>query len=125
MQYINAVCLIVYYFEMITALVAEAHVYFLNGWNIFDGIINIVSTIDLYYWYTSVDGSVDSLEIMSVRSARVLRLIKLAGRSPQISILLRFTAKAIRTSIGCYLVWFLLMVLFAIPASSMFSHTRQ
>jgi hypothetical protein len=125
MQYINAACLLVYYIEMITALLADVHLYFLNGWNVFDGIINIISTLDLYYWYTNVNGDADSIEIMSLRSARVLRLVKLAGRSQQISILLHFSAKALRASIGCYLVWGLLMVLFAIPASMMFSQTRQ
>ena len=125
MQSINAACLLVYYIEMITVLLADVHLFFLNGWNVFDGIINIISTLDLYYWYTNVDNNADSIEIMSLRSARVLRLVKLAGRSQQISILLHFSAKAFRTSIGCYLVWCLLMVLFAIPASMMFSHIRQ
>ena len=125
MQYINSVCLLVYYVEMMTTLVAEAHIYFTNSWNIFDAIINIVSTLDLYYWYFNVNGGEASFEIMSLRSARVLRLVKLAGRSPQISLLLRFSMKAIKSCIGCYLLWFFLMILFAIPATEMFSNIRQ
>ena len=125
MQFINFICLLVYYVEMITTLVAEAHIYFTNSWNIFDAIINIVSTLDLYYWYFNVDSSEASFEIMSLRSARVLRLVKLAGRSPQISLLLRFSVKAIKSCIGCYLLWFFLMLLFSIPATEMFSNIRQ
>ena len=124
-QSINFACLVVYYIEMLTALVADAHIYFLSSWNVFDAIINIVSTLDLYYWYTDVNGGEPSFEIMSLRSARVLRLVKLAGRSPQISILLNFSVKALRTSIGCYILWFFIMILFAIPAHQMFSGIRQ
>lgn len=121
-QIINFACLLVYLFEMLTALVADAHIYFLNPWNIFDMIINIVSSLDLYYWFISVQPDV---EIISLRSARVLRLVKLASRSPEISILLNFSVKALKSCIGCYLVWVFLMLLFAIPANQMFTGIRQ
>jgi hypothetical protein len=125
MQYINFACLIVYYVEMIVALLAQVHVYFLSGWNLFDMLINIVSTIDLYFWFTDVDGAEPSFEILSLRSARVLRLVKLASRSPQLSILLNFSIKAMKSCIGCYMLWTSLIVIFAIPANQMFSGIRQ
>ena len=125
MQYINFACLLVYLVEMLTILLAELHLYFLSAWNVFDMVINIITMLDLYFWFTNVDGAEPSIEIMSLRSARVLRLIKLAGRHPNISLLLNFSAKAIKSCIGCYLLWGFLMLLFAIPANQMFADIRQ
>lgn len=122
LQLINLGCLIVYSVESLTMFLSDLHIYFLNAWNIFDLIINVVSVLDLYYWYI---GRVQDVEIIALRSARVLRLVKLAGRSQKISILLKFSSNAIRSSIGCYLVWMIGMLIFAVPAGQIFQGVRQ
>jgi hypothetical protein len=107
LEYVELGCLAVYYTEMIVLILADAWHYFLDRHSLFDFCITVVSTIDVAQsWLALSQGGGGSVGMQALRATRVLRLVRIAHRQPDIAVMARSTARAFRESLGCFVLMF-------------------
>ncbi len=93
----NVVFTIIFAFEMVIKLIAFGVIgYVRDAFNLFDGILVVVSLVGMIYEMVS-SGSISGTNVLTVfRSIRVLRIFKLASRSQNLLILLEAIRKTVK-----------------------------
>uniref|UniRef100_A0A3Q2V099 Sodium channel protein n=1 Tax=Haplochromis burtoni TaxID=8153 RepID=A0A3Q2V099_HAPBU len=117
LYYINVVFIVVFTGECLLKMVSLRHYFFMNGWNIFDFIVVILSIIEKYFLSPTL--------FRVIRLARIGRILRLVKKAKRIRTLLFALMMSLPALFNIGLLLFLVMFIYAIIGMSNFAYVKK
>lgn len=98
--------------------------YILNGWNLLDFTVVVISLVDTYYTYISHSNSAQDLSsIKALRAVRALRPLRMISRNKGLRIAIQALFTSIPAMANVLLICLLFILIFAILGVNFFKGT--
>ncbi|KAJ7365281.1 hypothetical protein OS493_005382 [Desmophyllum pertusum] len=115
---VNLVCTFIFLTEMILKLIAfKLRGYLKSRWNIFDGIVVIISLIDTVF---TLSNFIDNTGTSVLRSFRLVRILKLAKSWSTMSSLLATIGQSLGALVNLSVILAIIIYIFAVVGMQLF-----
>ncbi|XP_039884123.1 sodium channel protein type 3 subunit alpha-like [Simochromis diagramma] len=125
LYYINVVFIVVFTGECLLKMVSLRHYFFMNGWNIFDFIVVILSIIGLFLTEIIEKYFLSPTLFRVIRLARIGRILRLVKKAKRIRTLLFALMMSLPALFNIGLLLFLVMFIYAIIGMSNFAYVKK
>ncbi|XP_006788584.1 sodium channel, voltage-gated, type I-like, alpha [Neolamprologus brichardi] len=125
LYYVNVVFIVVFTGECILKMISLRHYFFMNGWNIFDFIVVILSIIGLFLSDIIEKYFLSPTLFRVIRLARIGRVLRLIKSAKGIRTLLFALMMSLPALFNIGLLLFLVMFIYAIFAMSNFAYVKK
>uniref|UniRef100_A0A3B4F7W8 Sodium channel protein n=1 Tax=Pundamilia nyererei TaxID=303518 RepID=A0A3B4F7W8_9CICH len=125
LYYVNVVFIVVFTGECILKMLSLRHYFFMNGWNIFDFIVVILSIIGLFLSEIIEKYFLSPTLFRVIRLARIGRVLRLIKSAKGIRTLLFALMMSLPALFNIGLLLFLVMFIYAIFAMSNFAYVKK
>ncbi|XP_013763756.1 sodium channel protein type 2 subunit alpha-like [Pundamilia nyererei] len=125
LYYINVVFIVIFTGECLLKMVSLRHYFFMNGWNIFDFIVVILSIIGLFLTEIIEKYFLSPTLFRVIRLARIGRVLRLVKKAKRIRTLLFALMMSLPALFNIGLLLFLVMFIYAIIGMSNFAYVKK
>uniref|UniRef100_A0A3P9BFX7 Sodium channel protein n=1 Tax=Maylandia zebra TaxID=106582 RepID=A0A3P9BFX7_9CICH len=125
LYYVNVIFIVVFTGECILKMLSLRHYFFMNGWNIFDFIVVILSIIGLFLSEIIEKYFLSPTLFRVIRLARIGRVLRLIKSAKGIRTLLFALMMSLPALFNIGLLLFLVMFIYAIFAMSNFAYVKK
>uniref|UniRef100_I3JQL6 Sodium channel protein n=1 Tax=Oreochromis niloticus TaxID=8128 RepID=I3JQL6_ORENI len=125
LYYINLIFIVIFTGECLLKMISLRHYFFMNGWNIFDFIVVILSIIGMFLAKIIEKYFLSPTLFRVIRLARIGRILRLIKSAKGIRTLLFALMMSLPALFNIGLLLFLVMFIYAIFAMSNFAYVKK
>ncbi|CAI5656147.1 unnamed protein product [Oreochromis niloticus] len=125
LYYINLIFIVIFTGECLLKMISLRHYFFMNGWNIFDFIVVILSIIGMFLAEIIEKYFLSPTLFRVIRLARIGRILRLIKSAKGIRTLLFALMMSLPALFNIGLLLFLVMFIYAIFAMSNFAYVKK